>query len=216
MSLEPRDPFKVVDLAAYAAAGWPDLRRGMVAMVEVPPDAPWYRQALQPVAIGIRRAQGRIFDLEDLGTPEERRWARLHHAQIYAIEGCFASQNAGGAGYPNLEHCRGLILHLWDPPLPWPDSLARAEGVIRTIPRNGAPYGFRDIYALERYSWDGDLEGLRRRLDHGRDICSEAAYRVITDFMGLDIGGGHPCPTPMHLAIWLIRAGWRHQAIRLQ
>ncbi len=202
-------PVREVRLAEYAAAGYPDLWRGMVITVERPWS--WMHPMTSALAWGIRRESTRIS-----GHP-----ARASHAMLYVGGGRCASQGRHYEIIPLADY-RGCTLRFWDWLADneftrhlWRDerNALGAEAVVHV----GQDYGVMDVVAQQMRAATGNPAWLDVLADPLRWDCSEAVCHLVRDWISRGFGGPGSCDkTPQELEDWMMTApGWRCVALRL-
>ena len=162
---EPRE----VDLAEYAAARYPDLRRGMIITVE----RPWQlsKPGLSLLAWRIRARQADV-----LGLAPER--VRVSHAMLYAGMGRCWSQDTE-FGISSLASYRGCTLHFWDNPAWSRNDALRHRLMSDCGPHAGEKYAYGDIAGLWAWAISGHEYWLERLGDRAHWYCSEAVVNLV-------------------------------------
>lgn len=202
-----------IDLTAYAAQRYPDLRRAMIVTVHRPFGL---RAPLESIlAARIRHHSTVIIRLERPEAPE----ASEHHAMLYAGGGWCWSQGREW-GLVHLREYRGCVLTFWSR-LQGPEML-RGEGnrehlLAECAPHNGAPYGYRDIAAIWAWAVTGRQDWLGALGDRAHWICSESVVELIRRHYYHAYGGDRPAleMIPQRLANWMLTNFYTPLALRI-
>ena len=190
-----------LSLKAYAAEGYPDLKRGMVITVYRPASTAWRG----PIAAFWAFISWRIRVHSTRLLGEE---ATESHAMIYVGAGrCWSQdQRFRVVHLHGYRHCRLTFL---DAPNWTQDE--RNAFVAECGPHQGEEYGYRDIWSMLQASYEKDPASLPQRNDKAHWICSEAVCALLRKAVKrLARALGFSCLiTPQELRNRLVGAGWR-------
>ncbi len=200
---------QAIDLAEYAAQGYPGLKRGMVITVHRPWRARWLLRPSKAfwawVAWRIRHFSTLIRRQAD----PQAAPATEHHAMLYAGGGWCWSQDYIWR-LVHLSNYRGSRLTFWDGG--W-DLCARNSLMAECAPRRGSRYGIRDIAGLAMYAITG-REAWLEALADPRWICSEAVCEMVRAWAQMDYGAPGRCTkAPQQIADWMEAKGWKKTAL---
>lgn len=203
-------PVHEVRLAEYAAARYPDLRRGMIITVE----RPWQfaKPGLSLLAWRIRARQADL-----LGLASEQ--VRVSHAMLYAGMGRCWSQDSE-FGISNLEAYQGCTLYFWDNPAWRVNDALRHRLMSDCGPHAGNKYAYADIAGLWTWAVTGSESWLERLGDRAHWYCSEAVttlMRQVEQLAGRDFLPGIEAnrAVPQLLHNQLADQGWPCLALKI-